>query len=153
MKHINEVIKANGPATKLQGDSNYCTVTALSASFDISADEAYEYAAKSWGRRRGKGVATLTMINKTFPLAEGITQSKEALGKEVVRVKTEQDYKQPDSSIKTRDMNLSTFCKKYPRGKFYILVKGHALAIIDGEIVDHTDKPKRRVYYAWKIIE
>lgn len=150
MKHINEVIKANGSTAKLNGDTNYCTVTALSASFSISADEAYDYAAKTWERKRSRGVATLTML-KTFPVAEGVTQAKEVLGKEVIRVKAEQDYKQPDGSIKTRDMNLSTFSKKYPKGKYYILVKGHALAVIDGEIVDHTDKPKRRVRYAWRV--
>ena len=150
MKHINEVIKANGPATKLQGDSNYCTVTALSASFSVSADEAYEYAATVWNRKRAKGVRTLTMLS-TFPQAEGFSQAKEILTKDVIRVKAEQDYKQSDGSIITRSMNLSTFAKKHPRGRFYILVKGHALAIIDGEIVDHTDKPKRRVYYAWKV--
>lgn len=150
MKHINEVIKANGPATKLQGDRNYCTVTALSATFYISADQAHEYAAKTWGRVKGQGVRTITML-KSFPMAEGYSQAKEVLGKEVIRVKAEHDYKQPDGSIKTRAMNLSTFAKKHPTGTFYVLVDGHALAIINGEIVDHTDKPKRRVKYAWRI--
>lgn len=88
---------------------------------------------------------------RSFPTTEGFSYARDVMGKDVIRVKAEQDYKQPDGSIKTRDMNLSTFAKKYPRGKFYILVKGHALAIIDGEIVDHTDKPKRRVYYAWEV--
>lgn len=150
MKHINDVIKANGPATCLQGDHNYCTVTALSASFSISADQAHDYAAKTWNRRQGKGVSTLTML-KSFPIAEGLTQGKDVLGKEVIRMKAEHDYKQPDGSIKTRAMNLSTFAKKHPRGSYYILVPGHALAIIDGEIVDHTDKPKRRIRFAWQI--
>jgi len=88
---------------------------------------------------------------RTFPQAEGISQAKEVLGKDVIRMKAEQDYKQPDGSIRTRSMTLSTFARKYSRGKFYILVKGHALAVIDGEIVDHTDKPKRRINFAWKV--
>jgi len=150
MKHISNVIKANGSTAKLVGDSNYCTVSALSATFSISADEAYEYAAKAWERRRRRGVSTLKML-RTFPQAEGISQAKEVLGKDVIRMKAEQDYKQPDGSIRTRSMTLSTFARKYSRGKFYILVKGHALAVIDGEIVDHTDKPKRRINFAWKV--
>ena len=152
MKHITDVIKANGSATKLQGDSNYCTVTALSASFGISADEAYEYAAKTWERRKGKGVTTAIML-RSFPQAEGFSYAKEVMGRDVIRVKADHDYKQPDGSMKTRAMNLATFAKKHPRGKFYILVKGHALTIIDGEIVDHTDKPKRRINYAWRVAE
>lgn len=150
MKHINEVIKANGSTAKLKGDMNYCTVAAFSASFSISADEAYEYAATVWERRRCRGVSTLKML-KTFPQAEGLSYAKEVMGKDVVRIKAEHDYKQPDGSIKTRSMTLSTFAKKFKRGKFYILVKGHALAIINGEIVDHTDKPKRRINFAWKV--
>ena len=150
MKHISNVIKANGSTAKLVGDSNYCTVSALSATFSISADEAYEYASKAWERRRRKGVSTLKML-RTFPNAEGLSYAKEVMGKDVIRMKAEQDYKQPDGSIRTRSMTLSTFAKKYSRGKFYILVKGHALAVIDGEIVDHTDKPKRRINFAWKV--
>jgi hypothetical protein len=150
MKHINEVIKANGSTAKLKGDTNYCTVSALSASFSISADEAYDYATKIWERRRHKGVSTIKMLS-TFPQAEGFTYAKEVMGKDVIRMKAEQDYKQPDGSIRTRSMTLSTFAKKFKSGKFYILVKGHALAIINGEVVDHTDKPKRRINYAWKV--
>ena len=150
MKHIDQVIKSNGPATKKATDGNYCTVTALAATFGMSYDEAYSFASKEWSRKKGKGVATITMLG-SFPQAVGKDYAKKVLSQEVERVKAEQDYKQPDGSIKTRDMNLSTFSKKYSKGKYYILVKGHALAVIDGEIVDHTDKPKRRVRYAWKV--
>jgi len=150
MKHIDEVIKSNGPATKKATDSNYCTVSALSATFGMSYDKAYDFASKEWSRKKGKGVATITMLG-SFPQAVGKDYTKKVLSQEVERVRATQDYKQPDGSIKTRDMNLSTFTKKYPRGKYYILVKGHALAIINGEIVDHTDKPKRRIRYAWKV--
>jgi hypothetical protein len=150
MKHINEVIKSNGPATKMQDDKNYCTVTALAATFGMSYDKAYSFASLEWSRKKGRGVATITMLG-SFPQAVGKDYAKKVLSQEVERVKAEHDYKQPDGSIKTRDMNLSTFTKKYPRGKYYILVKGHALAIINGEIVDHTDKPKRRIRYAWKV--
>jgi hypothetical protein len=150
MKQINEVIKSNGPATKMERDSNYCTVSALSATLGISFDQAYDYARDNWSRQRGRGVTTSIML-KTLPQAIGKEYAKEVLGQEVTRVKAEQDYKQPEGYMLTRDMTLSTFAKKYPRGKYYILVKGHALAVIDGEIVDHTDKPKRRIRYAWKI--
>jgi len=150
MKHIDQVIKSNGPATKKVTDRNYCTVSTLSATFEMSYDEAYSFASKEWGRKRGKGVATIDML-ESFPQAVGKDYAKKVLSQEVVRVKAEHDYKQPDGSTKTRDMTLSTFSKKYPRGKYYILVKGHALAIINGEIVDHTDKPKRRIRYAWKV--
>ena len=150
MKHINEVIKSNGPATKMEKDRNYCTVTALSATLGISFDKAYDYARDNWSRERGRGVATSIML-RSFPQAVGTDYTKKVLSQEISRVKAEQDYKQPDGSIKTRDMTLSTFTKKFNKGRYYVLVKGHALAVIDGEIVDHTDKPKRRIRYAWKI--
>lgn len=150
MKHIDDVIESMGPATKMASDHNYCTVTALSVTFGVPYDEAYDYARGEWSRVRGRGVTTSIML-RSFPQAEGKEYASKVLNQAVVRVKAEQDYKQPDGSIKTRDMNLSTFCKRYPKGKYYILVKGHALAVVDGEVIDHTDKPKRRIRYAWKI--
>ena len=148
MKHINEVINKYGPATKLEGDRNYCTVSALSASFGMPFDQAHDYASTLWKRVKGKGVRTLTML-KTFP--EKVSEKAKVMGKDMQRVESTLDYKQPNGTIKTRKMTLSTFCKHYPRGKYYILVDSHALAIVDSEIIDHTDKPKRRIKYAWYV--
>lgn len=148
MKHINEIIKANGPANLMTGDTNACTVKALSATFGISYDDAYAYAAKMWDRVKGKGVRTSKML-ATFP--ESFDFESFVLGASVERVKATKDYKQPDKTMKTRKMTLGTFASTFKKGTYYILVKGHALAVIDGEVVDHTSEFGRKVMYAWRV--
>ncbi len=118
MKHINDVIKANGPAKLMTGDNNACTVKALSATFGISYDEAYAYAVKAWGRVKGKGVRTTKML-ETFP--SEFTQRTIVLGSSVARVKATKDYKQPDKTIKTRKMTLGTFTSAFKKGVYYVL--------------------------------
>ena len=148
MKHINDIIKANGPANLMTGDNNACTVKALSATFGVSYDDAYAYAAKMWDRVKGRGVATSKMLT-TFPGSFDLESF--VLGRSVARVKATKDYKQPDKTIKTRKMTLGTFTSTYKTGTYYVLVKGHALAVIDGEVVDFKEEYGRKIMYAWKV--
>jgi len=148
MKNINDIIKANGPTDLMNGDSNACTVMALSATFGVSYDEAYTYAAKNWDRVKGKGVTT-SKILRTFP--SEVTQRTLVLGASVGKAVATKDYKQPDKTIKTRKMTLGTFASTYRKGTFYVLVRGHALAVIDGEVVDYKEEYGRKVMNAWKV--
>jgi hypothetical protein len=52
---------------------------------------------------------------------------------------------------KSNKISLAQFCKKHPVGRFYVLVRGHALAVIDGVVYDHSEKPRRMVYNAWRV--
>ena len=47
-------------------------------------------------------------------------------------------------------ITLKEFCEAHPRGRYWLAVRGHALAVIDGQIHDHALKPRRRVYAAWR---
>jgi hypothetical protein len=51
-------------------------------------------------------------------------------------------------------MTTGTFIKKYPVGKYLVVVRGHAFSIIDGQVVgnasDATMK-KRVINFAWKV--
>lgn len=46
---------------------------------------------------------------------------------------------------------LGQFCKKHPVGRYFVVVRGHALAVIDGVIYDHSYKPRRMVVGAWRV--
>ena len=149
MKSIYQEVNNLGPATRQAGDNNACTVYSFAACFRVPYDIAYEYAAKKWKRIKGRGVTTRNIMS-TF----GTTPqtAKEVFGKLVQMVEATQGYKQPSGAVIERQMTLSTFCKNYPTGTYYVLVDRHALAIIDGEVIDHTDKPKRRIKQAWQIV-
>lgn len=53
----------------------------------------------------------------------------------------------------TRDnsITLGQFCKKHPTGRHWVFVRGHALAVIDGVVYDHSHKLKRKVFLAWEV--
>lgn len=138
----NQVIK-QGSSTQLNGDSNNCTVLALAATTGISYDEAFQIAQNQWKRRHKKGVRTST-LDSYFSLRLG---AKKVDTKKVYHVKR-------DNKDVVCKMTVGTFAKEYPTGNYYVLVSGHALAINNGQILDHANlllKPKRIVKYAWKI--
>uniref|UniRef100_A0AAU6VXR8 Uncharacterized protein n=2 Tax=unclassified bacterial viruses TaxID=12333 RepID=A0AAU6VXR8_9VIRU len=54
--------------------------------------------------------------------------------------------KEPDKMI-----TINQFCKKYPEGRYWVFVRGHALAIIDGVVHDHSHKPRRKVKLAFRV--
>lgn len=46
---------------------------------------------------------------------------------------------------------LAQFCKDHPVGRYWVFVRAHALAVIDGVVYDHSYKPKRKVRYAYRV--
>ena len=63
--------------------------------------------------------------------------------------------------ILTRDMGksdrrgmqtLNQFTKRYPKGRFYVSVRDHAVAVIDGVVYDYEHAGKRRIIGAWQIL-
>src|SRR5947207_9776266 len=48
-------------------------------------------------------------------------------------------------------ISLERFCKAHPVGRYWVFVRGHALAVIDGVIHDHSHKPRRMVQTAYRV--
>ena len=56
--------------------------------------------------------------------------------------------------IVKRSMTTGTFIKKYPVGRYLVVVRGHAFSIIDGVVVGNIEdsKMKKRVIlYSWEV--
>jgi hypothetical protein len=53
--------------------------------------------------------------------------------------------------VKGEEPTLAKFCKDHPVGKYWVFVYGHALAVIDGVVYDHSHKPKRKVKFAFRV--
>ena len=117
-------------------EDNDCAVRAMANSFGTS----YAYAwlmMKAAGRPDGKGTQ-VTAIHKVMTLthegkvAHQLTHIGKGAGK--------------------RQVTIGTFCKYHPHGSFYCIVRGHALAIVDGVVQDaFHNKPGRRIYRAYEI--
>lgn len=110
-------------------DTNSCTVVALSCVTGNSWKACDGYLRK-YGRRYRKG-----MLRK---------QQEEAFKGLTKFVTKESPY---NSSNR---ITIGQFLKKHPKGKFYCCVRGHAFAIIDGVLYDHSERLRRQITFAYR---
>lgn len=124
----------DGEAPILPRERNDCTVHALMNSLRIDYDSAYRIAEFA-GRRQFKG----------------------AYSPEVIRAA---NLKFPGSFIEvphSREWyykSLSRFVDRHPVGRFYLSCNRHAIALIDGEVIDTTSQYRQPGVYirgAWVI--
>lgn len=154
-----QVIK-QGSSTKLNSDSNNCTVLSLAAAINIPYDQAYNIAQDKWSRVKGKGMST-NMLTRFFGeddinVCEHNIVINDITTKFVskkVSVKNYYLYKRT-GKVNICQMNVNSFIKAYPKGTYYMLVSRHAFVIKDGEVLDHEShktKMNRRLKAAWNI--
>lgn len=96
-----------------------CTVISLANTMDWSFGKAHRHMQK-FGRKNRRGMSTF-----------GIKDALGALGKTMST-----DY---------NGMTINRFVKSHPKGSYYVLVRGHALAVVNGTVQDWTgDTAQRR---------
>ena len=136
-----------------QSESNDCAVRAIASSFEMHYDEAHKFVAKKWFRGNREGTRNFVggmrgMVSKGV-LINGKSFSN--LGDQHGHMKYDVKVK---GQIVKRNMTTGTFIKKFPKGKYLIVVRGHAFSIIDGVVVGNTNdaKMKKRVIlYSWEV--
>lgn len=112
---------------KERGD---CTVMAWCNTFDCSYEKAYKYLSK-YGRNYRRGMK--------------IGQIKDALSAcKIAKVR----FGPYDRKNK---ISLSKFCKQHNKGRYYVLVSGHALCVKDGIIYDWKEGSRRQVCFAARV--
>ena len=148
-----EAIIGYSDSTIAKTESNDCVVRAIASSFEMSYDESHKFVAKIWFRRNREGTRNFVgglrhMINNKVKINGKLF---ETMGNEYGHVSYEVKVK---GQMVKRNMTTGTFIKKYPVGKYLVVVRGHAFSIIDGQVVgnasDATMK-KRVINFAWKV--
>jgi hypothetical protein len=112
------------------GDANYCVLAAL----HFVTGQPMEICNKFFmrhGRRYRKGMLT--------------KEVEEALSK------SKHYYFKKGTYDRNNKITINQFVKKHPVGKYYLIVRGHALAVIDGVVYDHSVRLTRRVYTAFRV--
>ena len=134
-------------------ETNDCVVRAISSAFEMHYDEAHQFVKVKFGRKDRKGTAFFVgglrrMINDKVKING---KSFQTMGNEYGHVSYEVKVK---GQMVKRNMTTGTFIKKYPVGKYLVVVRGHAFSIIDGAVVgnasDATMK-KRVINNAFKV--
>jgi len=136
-----------------QSESNDCAVRAIASSFEMHYDEAHKFVAKKWFRGNREGtrnfVGGMRSMVRRGVLINGKSFSN--LGDQNGHMKYDVKVK---GEIVKRSMTTGTFIKKYPVGRYLVVVRGHAFSIIDGVVVGNTEdsKMKKRVIlYSWEV--
>lgn len=117
-------------ASKAARESNDCTVMAWSNCFDAPYLHAHTWLSR-YGRLPRRGMSKTELI-----------VALDSCKKSKVR-------KGPYS--RDNRISLSRFCKKHNTGRYYVLVRGHALCVKDGVVYDWYHGPRRQVTFAARV--
>lgn len=123
-------------------EKNDCTVRAMANAFNVCYDVAHDYAKLVFGRENRKGIRGFAMLlgdvktvsfNQTSGQLDLFEQSSN------YRVKSLSESQLINTSYKHKKVKwtVKTFCAKHNRGTYIITVKGHALTVKDGIILDN----------------
>ena len=133
------------------GERADCTVATLASSFDIPYDEAHSLAEKFFKRKPKRGPMSTDVISA---MAKLNTSQEKINGKAVTKIFTvpTKEYK-CNGKIVTRKTRVKSFIKDHPKGTFFTIVKGHALTIKDGVMIDNFRKGSgsKVIYRAYEI--
>ena len=129
-----------------KSETNDCAVRAISSAFEMHYDEAHQFVKVKFNRQNRKGTTFFVggMRRMVGDKVKINGKSFETMGNEYGQVSYEVKVK---GQMVKRNMTTGTFIKKYPVGKYLVVVRGHAFSIIDGNVVGNYGdaKMKKRV--------
>ena len=123
-----------------KGEKNDCTVRAIANAFNVCYDIAHGFAADVLKRKAKRGTKNtyLNLVaakNVTFDLFSNTlfpeTKTFKLAGK-ASPINPKYTHKKVKYTVKT-------FCSKHNVGTYIVLVKGHALCIKDGIVIDNSN--------------
>ena len=130
---------ANG-SLLAKGEKNDCVIRACANAFNITYDVAHKFTAEKFKRKFRKGV------NMTFGTLEELGKVSFELFKDTLFPVTK-EYKlkcvnKPVNASYTHkrvNYTVKTFCAKFSKGTYIVLVHKHALVIKDGIVIDNPN--------------
>ena len=123
-----------------KNEKNDCSVRALANAFNVTYDVAHLFAATELERKARKGLKSmfskLDLLGEvTFELFSNTlfpeTKTYKLAGKRKPR--------NPDYTHKPVQFTVKTFCSKFNKGTYIVIVNKHALCIKDGIVIDNPD--------------
>lgn len=112
------------------GDTNYCVLAALHFVTGQPMEVCNKFFMR-YGRKYRKGMYTSEVVSAL--------------------AKSRHYYFKKGNYNRNNKITINQFVKKHPVGKYYLVVRGHALAVIDGVVYDHSVRLTRRVHTAFRV--
>ena len=123
-----------------QNEKNDCSVRALANAFNITYDIAHLFAATKLERKARKGLRG--MFSKLDLLGEvSFELFTNTLFPETKTYKLEGKLKPINSDYTHRKVQytVKTFCSKFNKGTYIVIVNKHALTVKDGIVIDNPN--------------
>jgi hypothetical protein len=139
-------------STIAKSEKNDCVVRAVASTFGLEYDVAHKFVKEEFGRQTGKG---------TFGTVSKLKARTHILGTSY-RVIDKKDIVYPGSARhqslggKPVEITLRIFLERFPKGRFLIIVQGHAFSVIDGVVVGNKSDGNHlrvKIYFAIKVEE
>jgi len=129
----------NGSVLALN-EKNDCSVRALANAFNVTYDVAHLFAATELERKARKGLkamfSKLDLLGEvTFELFSNTLFPETKTYKLAGKLKP----RNPDYTHKPVQFTVKTFCNKFNKGTYIVIVNKHALCIKDGIVIDNPD--------------
>ena len=121
-------------------EKNDCAVRAFANAFNISYDIAHEFTAKEFKRKARKGTkAVFSTFNALGKVAFDLFQDSLFPITKEYKLKCVNKPVNASYTHKRVNYTVKTFCAKFSKGTYIVLVNKHALVIKDGIVVDNGD--------------
>ena len=123
-----------------QNEKNDCSVRALANAFNVTYDVAHLFAATKLERKAKKGLRG--MFSKLDLLGEVTFELfSNTLFPETKTYKLEGKLKpiNSDYTHKKVQYTVKTFCSKFNKGTYIVIVNKHALTVKDGIVIDNPN--------------
>jgi len=141
------------PNFRLEGEHNDCVVRAATAASQRPYPEVHEIFARH-GRENGKGVGTKASLPAFAELGMRYVQCEHRFTHSWVPGHEFYSRKHGyggwrdshHSCVQRTDMTVAKFLRTHREGRFVVYVKGHAFAVINGQIWDMASHVRGRRY-------
>lgn len=142
MQYIKSVCKGQMRSDELKD----CSVRALSSAAEMHYDDAHELLAYH-GRIDRKGCNSITLMQAYSDAGfNNVTVFGSSKSSKYYSIAFASKITKSEKGI-----TLQNFCKKYNKGSYIVSYNGHALAVVNGEVIDKGDNPaNKRVVIAFK---
>ena len=123
-----------------KNEKNDCSVRALANAFNVTYDVAHLFAATELERKARKGLKS--MFSKLDLLGEVTFELfSNTLFPETKTYKLEGslDTTNPDYTHKPVDFTVKTFCARFTKGTYIVIVNKHALTVKEGIVIDNPN--------------
>ena len=139
-----------------KNEKNDCVVRSFMAALDTSYDSAHAFVKKYLKRENRRGTYTSIHLPEVIGKVKngkkikmyGVSPSHDYLigFRFKAKLLTNPKYKKPTG------YTLRSFIENHPTGRYFLIVEGHAVAVVDGKLHGNTGegnyKINRRVHYA-----